>query len=229
MATRSGLSSPGGRNSANGLSPSASLMVGSSSIRASPAMTRCPSRTWIARMMPVSNGWMILVRPLETILPCAEATMSICPRQAQMRARQKIAMMKAPIARPVGDTGVSTISSAAGRNASSSAFRLVRAVEGFCSGLPRLTSFMDPCLNAMQRRVTPAAGHQLVMGAVFDHPATVDGDDAIGTAHRRQAVGDDDDGAPAHDGLHVLLDDAFALIVECARCLVEDQDARLGD
>ena len=42
--------------------------------------------TWIARTTPVSNGWMTLVRPLGTILPVAEATMSIVPQDAQASA-----------------------------------------------------------------------------------------------------------------------------------------------
>src|SRR4030095_15917389 len=72
------------------------------------------------RTTPVSNGWMILVRPLGTIFPVADATISMVPAQAQTSAAQKSKMMVAPIVRPIGDGGVSTISSAAGRNASSS-------------------------------------------------------------------------------------------------------------
>src|SRR5271165_475466 len=159
---------------------------------------------------------MILVRPLETILPGAEATMSIRPRLAQTTARQKMTMSVAAIARPRGDGGVSTISSAAGRKASSSASRL-------------LAGFMETRLNTMEGSITSSACHQLVMGAVFDDPSVLDGDDAVAPAHRRQAMRDDEDGSPRDDGLHVLLDDALALIVERAGRLVEDQDARLGD
>ena len=83
----------------------------------------------MARTTPVSNGWMILVRPLGTIFPVAEATMSIVPNHAQTSATQNTAMMVAPIARPIGDGGVSTISSAAGRNASSSSRLCVDAPE----------------------------------------------------------------------------------------------------
>jgi hypothetical protein len=78
------------------------------------------------RTTPVSNGWITLVRPLGTIFPGADATMSMVPAQAQIRATQKSSMIVAPNARPIGDGGVSTISSAAGRNASSSP-RLLRA------------------------------------------------------------------------------------------------------
>src|SRR5258708_2807342 len=57
------------------------------------------------------------------IFPVAVATISTWPRQAQANASTNSAMTVAPIARPVGDGGVSTISSAAGRNASSSRSR----------------------------------------------------------------------------------------------------------
>src|SRR5215471_18065590 len=70
---------------------SASFMVGSSSISTSPALTLCPSRTWIARTTPVSNGWMTLLRPLGMIFPVADATMSILPNVAQASARQNMA------------------------------------------------------------------------------------------------------------------------------------------
>ena len=69
-------------------SRSAALTVGSSSISTSPALTAWPSCTRMARTTPVSNGWMTLVRPLGTILPVAEATMSIVPHQAQTSAAQ---------------------------------------------------------------------------------------------------------------------------------------------
>jgi hypothetical protein len=58
------------------------------------------------------------LRPLGIIFPGAEAMMSTLPRNAQAKARQNSPMVK-PIARPSGDGGVS-ISSAAGKNASSS-------------------------------------------------------------------------------------------------------------
>ena len=47
-------------------------------------------------------------------------------------------------------------------------------------------------------------------------------------AHRRQPVRDDQHGAVARDAPHVLLDHPLALIVERARRLVEDEDARVA-
>src|SRR5262249_23446946 len=204
---------------------SASFMVGSSSINTSPALTLCPSRTWIARTTPVSNGWMTLVRPLGMIFPCAEATMSILPNAAQASARQNMAMMVAPMARPIGEGGVSTTSSAAGRKASSSRSRRSRS---FGNGITLLADFMDAGLHAVEGGVAAAGPDQLVVGAVLDQAATLDRDDAVAAAHHREAVGDDEHGAALGDLAHVLLDDPFALVVERARGLVEDQDARVA-
>ena len=55
-----------------------------------------------------------------------------------------------------------------------------------------------------------------------------DRDDAVARPHGREAVRDDDHGAVLHDLAHVVLDDPLALIIERARRLVEDQDARIG-
>ena len=87
---------------------SASDIVGSSSISTSPALTAWPSCTSIARTTPVSNGWISLTRPLGTTLPGANATISTCPTAAQINARQNRTMTVTPIARPIGDGGVST-------------------------------------------------------------------------------------------------------------------------
>src|SRR6266702_2259266 len=114
---------------------------------------------------------MTLTRPLGRIFPVADATMSIVLDQAQISAMQNRRMMTLPIARPIGDGGVSTISSAAGRNANSSLRR----------------------------------------------------------PHGREPMRDHQHGAAFRDVLHILLNDALALIVQRACRLVEDQDARVGD
>ena len=67
------------------------------------------------------------------------------------------------------------------------------------------------------------------MRAVFDQPTALKRHDAVGRTHRREPVRDDEDGAPFGDLLHVVLDDALALVVERARRLVENQDARIAD
>src|SRR6516162_4656425 len=152
------------------------------------------------------------------ILPVAEATISTRPKNAHTSARQNKAMMLNTIVRPIGDGGVSTISSAAGRKASSSLSRplLVRE-EG--SAFRRfgaapcdvcLADCMDARLEPMERRVAPVCIDELVVGAVLHQPSAIDGDDAVGPAHGREAMGDNED-RPALGNLpHVDLDDPLA-------------------
>lgn len=70
---------------------------------------------------------------------------------------------------------------------------------------------------------------QFLMRPVLDEAPAVDREDAVGTAYCRKAVSDHDGGAPLANAPHVVLDDPLALVVECARRFVEDQDARVGD
>src|ERR1700730_9977020 len=171
---------------------------------------------------------MVLVRPLVMILPGAEATMSILPNAAQPSARQNRAMIVTPIARPVGEGGDSTISSAAGRNAISSRSRRARAGNGTTLADFVDSDFMDPTLHAVEGGIAPTGSDQLVMRPILDQAAALNGHDAVAGAHRREAVRDDEDRATLGDLAHVLLDDALALVIERARSLVEDEDARIG-
>src|SRR4029077_9728459 len=186
------------------------------------------------RTTPVSNGWMTLVRPLGTIFPVADATMSIVPHQAQTSAAQNSRMMVTPIARPIGDGGVSTISSAAGRKASSSPRRwcvrrngMTRRIGLAC--MAGSADFKDASLQPMQRCIATACSDQRVVGAVLDQAAVLERNDAIQRPHGREPMRDDQNRPPLCDLLHVLLDDTLALIVEGARRLIEDQNARVGD
>lgn len=163
-------------------------MVGSSWIRISPSFTAWPSRTWIARTTPFSNGWIVLVWPVGMILPVAEAIMSIWPRNAHASARQNKAMMLIAIVRPTGDGGVSTISSAAGRKANSS---LSRPFPSLGKGTALWRSFRDACLNdfmdtrlqPVKLRVVPTRFDEFVVAAVFHQPAAVNSHDAVGPAY----------------------------------------------
>src|SRR5262249_30345799 len=205
-------------------SRSAALMVVSSSTRTSPILTACPSCTWMARTTPVSNGWISLVRPVGTILPEAVAMMATRPKVAQQITITKNRMMVAAIARPTGEAGVSTISIAAGRN-STCARRVADDDIGRVTTTPlRSADFMETCLEAMQRGIATVRPDQFV-----DDAAASDGDDAVGAADGGEPVGDDQDGAALPDASHVVLDDPLAFIVERARGLIEDQDARVGD
>src|SRR5436190_23911110 len=134
---------------------------------------------------------MILVRPLGMIFPVADATMSMVPHHDQSNAAQNSTAIVATIARPVGDGGVSTISSAAGRKASSSRRLSIRrngttisdrltGSAAFCFGAfssrepepnsletASLDDLINSSLQAVQRRVAPAGLDQRVVGAVL--------------------------------------------------------------
>ena len=88
---------------------------------------------------------------------------------------------------------------------------------------------MDAALQPVERRIASARPDQLVVGAVLDQAAAIDGDDAVGKPHRGQPMGNDENSPPFADLCHVLLDDPLALIIERAGRFVEDQDARIGD
>src|SRR4030081_3091547 len=130
-----------------------------------------------------------LVRPLVMILPGAEATMSILPNAAQPSARQNRAMIVTPIARPVGEGGDSTISSGAGRKAISSRSRRARPENGTTLAdfvvFDLLDSdfmesdFMDATLQAVEGGIAPARPDQLVVRAILDEAAALNGHDAV--------------------------------------------------
>src|SRR5262245_47128758 len=115
--------------------------------------------------------------------------------RSQIRATQKRNIMVAPIARPIGDGGVSTISRAAGRNASSSprcararrnelARRLVNlAIPAALADLTALADLMNTCLQAVQRRISATGLDQRIMRAVLNQTAAIERDDAIRRAH----------------------------------------------
>ena len=117
------------------------------------------------------------------IFPVAVATISTVPNVAQASAKQKTAMIVAPIARRSAG-GVSTISSAAGRKATLPAVRQPESVP-FGNGMIFLADFMDSGLQIVQRSITSAAANEFVMGAVFDDAATIERDDSVSMAHGR--------------------------------------------
>ena len=130
--------------------------------------------------------------------------------------------MVSPIARPVGEGGDFTISSAAGRNAISSRSRRLRAfgngtiLADFVDSDFMDSDFMDATLHAVEGGIAPTGSDQLVVRAVLDKPAALNGHDAVAGAHRREAVRDDEHRAALGDLAHVLLNDALALVVERA-------------
>src|SRR5579872_1507545 len=173
---------------------------------------------------------MVLVRPVGTILPCAVAMMSTWPKVAHKIAIAKKRIIRPPIARPIGDAGVSRISRAAGRN-----WRAVSCRAHLDPlGLSWITSDasaddMEPRLDLVKGSITPGLFDQLIMAAVFDNVPGLDGDDPVGMAHRRQAMGDDEHRSARGDLAHVTLDDVLALVVERAGGFIENQDFGIGD
>ena len=71
-----------------------------------------------------------------------------------------------------------------------------------------------------------AARDELVVAADIGDLAALDHQDRVGVDQRRQAVGDDDDGASLGDLPQVLPDDRLAVGIERARRLVEDEKTR---
>src|SRR6266536_329709 len=168
------------------------------------------------------------------IFPGAVATISTLPHTAHPRARQKNARILAPIARPIGDGGVSMTSSAAGRNAVSSpprrtSFRFGKSTIFSADVMGARLDVLNARLQVMQLRVPAAPAHQFIMGPVLDDTAALDRDDAVGATYGREPVCDHKHGTPFDDAAHVVLDDPLALVIERARRLVEDQDARVRD
>jgi hypothetical protein len=88
---------------------------------------------------------------------------------------------------------------------------------------------MDPRLQAKQRRIATACPDQFVVGAIFDKPPPIYGQDAVGTPHGRKTMRDDEDRSTPGDLRHMILDDPLAFVIERARRFVEDQDSRVGD
>src|SRR5215470_2332083 len=192
----------------------------------------------MARTTPISSGWITLTLPLGTILPWATATTSTLPNQLHTSASTSSSTMARARTRWSGEAGVSVISSAAGRNSSSSRERLrvvaarsaARAARATLTDrTSRLPHAMEPHLVFVQARVPAAAGQELLVRPVLDEAAALDRDDAVGVADGGETVGDHEHRPALEHGPHVLLDDALGLVVERAGGLVEDEDAWIGD
>src|ERR1700745_2841918 len=83
-------------------------------------------------------------------------------------------------------------------------------------------------LQVMQLSIAAIAADQLIVAAIFHNAPTLERYDAIGLAYCRETGRDDEKGSTRRDILHVVLDRAFAFVVERAGRLVENQDARIG-
>src|SRR4029078_13280405 len=184
-----------------------------------------------ARTTSLLNAWVTLVPQLGTIFPVAEATMSTVPHQDQTSAAQNSTAIVIAINGPSVGGGPPTISSATGRKASSSRRSWMRrngtTVSALLTGRVLLAGFMEPSLQTVQRCIAAAGLDQRVVGAVLHQAAALERDDPVRRPHGREPVRNDKDRSSFGDLLHVLLDDALALIIERAGRLVEDQNARV--
>ena len=70
-------------------------------------------------------------------------------------------------------------------------------------------------------------GHQFIVVANFDNPATIHDDQSVGFAQRAQAVGDGNCGAALDQIVERLLDFLLGLGIDGRSGFIEDQDARV--
>jgi len=83
--------------------------------------------------------------------------------------------------------------------------------------------------GVIQLVIQATAIDQFIVTARFHHPAVLEHQDAVGLFHRRQAVGDDERGAPGQKPAERLMQTPFGVAVERRGGLVEDDDLGVGD
>ena len=81
-------------------------------------------------------------------------------------------------------------------------------------------------LSGVQLVVAALLLQQLSVVALLDDLSALDDHDAVGVAHGGQAVGDDEDGAVLHQGVHALFDQALGAGVNGRGGLIQDHDRR---
>src|SRR5690606_3562940 len=82
-------------------------------------------------------------------------------------------------------------------------------------------------LELVEAGVEAAALEELVVRALLAQLAAVEDEDAVGVLDGGEAMGDDDGGAAAHEGVERMLDLALERGVDGAGGLVEDEDERV--
>ena len=70
---------------------------------------------------------------------------------------------------------------------------------------------------------------QLIMAASFDDLPLFQHQDGLGVTHGGEAVGDDEDGPPIHQGIHPLFDQVLGAGVDGAGGFIQNEHRRLGD
>src|ERR1044071_1550520 len=115
--------------------------------------------------------------------------------------------------------------------ASSSVIRISFASHSF-RPIPSMADLMLPCsaiaggLRGEHRRIAAGGGEQLVVRAVLGDPTVLDHEEAVGVAHGRAPVRDEDQRLIGVRGLEVVEDLVLGLGVDRAGRLVHDQDRR---
>jgi hypothetical protein len=84
-------------------------------------------------------------------------------------------------------------------------------------------------LLVVQLGVVAVAFDQFCVSTVFHDLAVVQHGDAVGVAHRRNPVRDEDGGPPLHDLAQMVQDAIFGLGVHTGERVVEHQDAGAAD
>ncbi len=85
--------------------------------------------------------------------------------------------------------------------------------------------FLFQQLLVVEIGVVAVAGDEFVVGAEFDDASLVEDGDAVGVAHGRDAVRDEDGSASVHDLAQVVEDLVFGVRVHAGESVVENEDA----
>jgi hypothetical protein len=80
----------------------------------------------------------------------------------------------------------------------------------------------------VQARVQAALGDQLLVAALLDQATALQNQDAIGRAHRAEAVGDHQRGAAAQELGQRARQLRLGIAVDAGRSLVQNQDRRVA-
>ena len=84
-------------------------------------------------------------------------------------------------------------------------------------------------LQLAQTSVKTVGTQKFLVRPFFDNFALVDHINPMGWPHRAEPMRDDEDGSSLANLRHVLLDDGFGFVIQCARRFIENQNARIGD
>ena len=105
-------------------------------------------------------------------------------------------------------------------------------ITGLDLGKPFLAQHLLPILGRgfhlpQDHAVISAARlHELFVASTLDHAALFQQEDQIGPAHRRETMGDDEDGSTRQQRGHRSLNELLAFRVQVAGGLVENEDLR---